>query len=124
MLVQIDKRGLDLIEKKTEQEVKGQLRCYYVGAGDEVPTTVVVKDQALEVGQVWDASSGNEVGHAGFCRDVHEGKKVGKLTLHKLVDVDTNSISGDIQIFPLSYQIRYFVERFGDVRKFNQRWSV
>jgi len=81
--------------------------CDYVGAGDEVTALVVAKGLALTVGQLWDASSGNELGFAGFCRKAHEGKKIGKLTLHALVE--PGSVGEDAQIFPLSYQLHYFV---------------
>lgn len=113
MLIQIDERGLKLLEEKTQQNVKGQSRWYYVGAGDEVTAIVVAKGLTLVEGQIWDVSSGNEKGFSGFCRKAHEGKKIGKLTLHALFKPE--SVGEDEQIFPLSYQLHYFVEQFGDI---------
>lgn len=122
MLIQIDACGLKLLEEKTQQDVKGQPRWYYVGAGDEVTAIVVAtKGLALTIGQLWDASSGNEIGFAGFCRKAHVGKKIGKLTLHALVKPE--SVGEDAQIFPLSYQLHYFVEQFGDIQQFNRKWA-
>lgn len=111
MLIKVDPKGLEQVQFLLSRDVGGTRRYYYVGALDQIPVIVVVKGQALAVGQVWDASSGNEKGYPGMCRRAHVGLLIGKLTLQKLVD--PQGLAETDQVIPLSYQIDYFVGQFG-----------
>jgi hypothetical protein len=116
MLIQINDIGLAMIIDKGQKIVRGQKRWYYIGADDSVPVVLVAKGLPIAEGQIWDASSGNERGFGGFCRKTHEGKIIGKLTLHSLVE--SGDLSEDAQIIPLSFQINYFFRIFGNKKEY------
>lgn len=116
MYIIVTEKGLKLLEPAPTpmRMIEGTARYYYVG-GQGIPVVVVVRGQSLQVGQIWDTSSGNETGFLGFCRPDHAGMKIGKLTFRRLLDL--SSLPDDEQIQPLGLQLRYFMKKFLPLRR-------
>jgi hypothetical protein len=119
MLIRIDRKGMKKVRSKTTKRVKCQMRWYYVGENMRVPVILVVCGKRPQVGEVWEAKSGNETGYPGFCNGAHLGKKIGKLTLHTLCDA--GDLPDDAQVLTLSYQIRRFEEQFLPLKQGKRR---
>jgi hypothetical protein len=109
--IRITKEGLALFEEPFSREVSGIERYYYIGVDDKVTALLVSTGKRLEVGEIWDASSGNEMAFPGFSRKAHtKRQKLGKLTLRHVLTPE--ELLGMPTVVDLDRQVEYFMEKF------------
>ena len=103
----IDAEGLAILVPAPTpfQEIRGVTRYYYVGHKVSVPVVIVAIGPEIETGQVWHASTGYEKGYVGFCLPGLEGFDIGKITLRRLEEANSETRK-------LSHVIKFYIERY------------